>query len=403
MVLKKFRKILKEYELILLKKRASRYNYELIDVNPINYSELFIENYFKTSYNKNALLSYIIYPFTGIINNKHSNLRECYTIAEILNELGYNVDVINWDNTKFLPQKSYDLVIDNHNNLKRLCNYFDKKTLKVFHATNAHWQYQNKIEYTRHYEYFLKKGNVISPSRLLPPGDSAECCDIISMFGNSFTAGTYGKYASKICHLPMSVTITSDEVKHRNYITSKNKFVWLNSHGFLLKGLDVVVDAFIHLPSLELYICTDLSKEPEFYNHIQSVIKKHSNIKYWGWIDTEDFKFNELCNKSTWVISASFSEGGGGSILNCMAKGLIPIISRSTSIELPENTGFYLDLINPNELVSLIKKCIMLSEDELRIRSNNILNFVKLNHTLPSFRKNYKWFLIQAIKTHIKS
>ena len=94
-------------------------------------SEVLIENFFKTNFKKSALISYIVYPFLGKIKTHHSNNRECYTIAEILNELEYNIDIINWDNTTFLPIKSYDLVVDNHNNLERLSDFFIENTKKV--------------------------------------------------------------------------------------------------------------------------------------------------------------------------------------------------------------------------------------------------------------------------------
>src|SRR5688500_4973767 len=101
-VIHKFRTIKTTYELSLLKKRAERAGYEFKRIEPLPVSEILVENYFKTHHKKNALLSYVICPFLGEVENNHSNNKECFTIAEILNEIGYNVDVINWDNTTYL-------------------------------------------------------------------------------------------------------------------------------------------------------------------------------------------------------------------------------------------------------------------------------------------------------------
>ena len=210
MILKKlFHKgwsVLSSIEFRFINKRANHYGYMLQGQLPLKDNEIVIENFFQTSFDKNALLSYIIFPFKGEIQNNHSNHRECYTMAEILKELGYNVDVINWDNITFLPVKKYDLVIDNHNNLERLSTYFNANTKKVFHATNAHWLYQNAIESYRYNEFFLKYGIGIVPPRLMVPGNNAGYADVISMFGNNFTKGTFGIYGSKVDHVPMSVT-----------------------------------------------------------------------------------------------------------------------------------------------------------------------------------------------------
>jgi glycosyltransferase involved in cell wall biosynthesis len=357
-----------------------------------------IENVFKTSHEKNALLSYIIYPFTGPMQNSHSNHRECYTMVEILSELGYNVDVINWNNNAFTPSKKYDLVIDNHNNLERLLPYLDGQAKKIFHATNAHWLSQNSVEYSRAEDYFVKKGIVINPSRLLSPGNSFAFCDAISMFGNDFTESTYGVYAHKVYHLPMSVTTEAEQIPNRYYPSAKKKFLWLNSHGALLKGMDIVIDAFALMPALELHICSNLERDSEFIASVSSQLSAAPNIKMEGWVDINSSAFNNLVTECGWIINTSFSEGGGGSTLNCMAKGLIPVVSRSASITLPGNTGFYIENNNASSLVALLKTISVLPDDVLKEMSFNAYNFIAANHTLENFKKKYKEFLIRILQ-----
>lgn len=397
-IIDKIKNSITNFEFRLLKKRAKYYGYNLVTEIPITNSGKVIENSFKTTHKKNALLSYVISPFLGPIENYHSNNRECYTIAEILKELGYNVDVINWDNSTFLPVKKYDLVIDNHSNLERLSSSFSEHTKKIFHATNAHWLYQNSIEYARYYEFFLKKGVALSPPRLMVAGNSAEYCDAISMFGNEFTKNTYGEYGSKVHHLPMSVTSSLEIIKERNYSLAKKNFVWLNSHGGLLKGLDIVIDAFSMLPQLDLYICGDLEREYKFKETISLQLSKAPNIKIAGWVDIEGDEFEKIAATCAWVISTSFSEGGGGSTLNCMAKGLIPIVSRTSSLTLPEKTGFYLEKNDPVELSDLISKIIMLPGEALQEMSSNAANFIASNHSIQNFKNSYKEFLIKVLK-----
>lgn len=385
------------FEFQLLKRRANRYGYNLVTQKPLPDSEEIIENYFGTEHTKNALLSYIIYPFKGEIQNNHSNHRECFTIAEILKELRYNVDVINWDNTTFLPAKKYDVVIDNHNNLERLSTFFTESTIKIYHATNAHWLYQNSIEYDRYKEFFIQTGIAILPPRFMAPGNSAAYCDVISMFGNDFTKSTYGKYADKVHQLPMTVTTEAEIIRERNYTTGKKKFVWLNSHGALLKGLDIVIDSFSTMPELELYICGDLEKDSSFINAIKQKLSAAPNIKTEGWVDINSEGFKKLATDCAWVINASFSEGGGGSTLNCMAKGLIPILSQTSSITLPAKTGFYIENNSAVAVVDLLKTVSELPDDELEEMSLNAFNFIVTNHSLQNFKSKYKDFLIWVI------
>ena len=356
-----------------------------------------IDNFFKTYHQKNALVSYIIYPFLGEIENNHSNNRECYSIVEILNEMGYNVDIINWNDTSFLPVKNYDLVIDNHNNLERLASYFSANTFKIFHATNAHWLYQNQVEYKRCYEFFLNTGVTIQPSRLITAGNSANYADAISMFGNEFTKSTYGEYGNKVHHLPMSVTNIPEILSERDYAGATNNFLWLNSHGALLKGLDIAIDAFKMLPHLRLHICMDLEKDSAFLNYVKAHLPEKSNINFMGWVDTDGAAFRELATNCAWVIGTSFSEGGGGSTLNCMGKGLIPVVTRSSSLTLPDNTGFYLEQNDAAALAGLISELVALPAAQLKERSNNAYHFVASNHTIANFKDKYKAFLTTVL------
>jgi len=388
---------LKSTELLLLRSRASMYNYNLELRKTVKDIEVVYENFFKTEFKKNALLSYIIYPFNGEIQTNHSNHSECFAIAEILNELGYNIDVINWNNTTFLPNKKYDLVIDNHNNLERLKDYFNGDTRKIFHATNAHWLYQNSVEYARYNEFFIQTGIAILPPRLTVPGNSAAYCDVISMFGNDFTKSTYGKYGRKVHQLPMSVTTEPEIIKERYYASAKKKFIWLNSHGALLKGLDIVIDAFSMMPELELYICGNVERDSSFINAISQQLSAAPNIKMEGWVDINSERFKKIATDCAWVINASFSEGGGGSTLNAMAKGLIPVISKSSSITLPAKTGFYIENNNAAAVVDLLRTLSELPDDALKERSLNAVDFIATNHTLENFKIKYKEFLIKVL------
>jgi glycosyltransferase involved in cell wall biosynthesis len=290
-----------------------------------------------------------------------------------------------------LPIKKYNVIIDNHNNLERLSPYFDDTIIKIYHATNAHWLYQNSVEYARSHQFFLKTGMSISPLRQISPGNSALFCNAISFFGNEFTQSTFGRFASKGVQLPMSVTTNPEIILGRDYGKAKSKFIWLNSHGALLKGLDVVIDAFRRLPHLELHICCNIQHDAVFFDAMN--LQACSNIFLEGWVDIHSDKFLTLAENCAWIICTSFSEGGGGSTLNCMGKGLIPVLSRASSISLPKNTGFYLEENNSETLFSLLNEISMLEEVDLEMMSQASYRFIMANHTVQNFKLNYKKFL----------
>jgi len=398
-VIKKIRLKISSLEFRLLKLRANRYGYTLKGYQPPADNEVIFENLFKTSFSKNALLSYIVEPFKASIRNYHSNHAECYLMADILKELEYNVDVINWDNNTYWPDKTYDLVLDNHNNLKRLAPLLPAHTIKIFHATNTYWLYQNSVEYQGCLNFFKKKGALIAPTRLRPEGDSIAFADKVSMFGNEFTAATYGVFEKKIVQLPMSVTIDVPIGYTKDFGAAKTRFLWLNSHGAILKGLDVVIQVFAGRPDLDLFICCDLNRDQPFFKAVEPLLAQAPNIHVEGWVDTNSDHFKKLVAQCCWVISTSRSEGGGGSILNCMSQGLIPVISKSCSITLPEGIGYYIDNSGDTDaIICCLRNLTILENDVLNRMSQKSIEFINENHTRTNFRDKYRKFLADAIQ-----
>ena len=96
---------------------------------------------------KKALVSYLVNPvideLSGVQTSLFSNNGAGRTIPKLLNELGYTVDVINWDDTRPITGK-YDLVIfhggKNFDQIKKLKTNNNKL---VYYSTGSYWRYHN--------------------------------------------------------------------------------------------------------------------------------------------------------------------------------------------------------------------------------------------------------------------
>ena len=74
-------------------------------------NDLLLENVFKKNYPKKVLLSYITSPFVKGIDKKHSASLECYTAAQIFDQLGFCVDVVSYMTQRTnIADKKYDVV-----------------------------------------------------------------------------------------------------------------------------------------------------------------------------------------------------------------------------------------------------------------------------------------------------
>lgn len=343
---------------------------------------------------KYVLLSYITHPFriptTSPRFSQHSNLWECKEIANIWLKYGYNVDVIDYNNNRFIPNHPYDIFIDIHSNMERLSPYLHKSK-KILHITGAHWEFQNNAEIKRIEGVKNRKGVILMPVRQVLPSTGIEHADCGTILGNKFTQDTF-EYAKKpLFPIPLS-TIVQYPFYDKDYDKIRNNYLWLGSSGMVHKGLDLVLEAFSQLPEYNLIICGPVNKEKDFEKAYYDELYNLPNVKVVGFIDITSSKFVEIITNTIGLIYPSCSEGQAGSVITCMHAGLIPIISYESGV----NTGDFGYTLSENTIEVIIKTIITLSQkstDELQKMSFNSWSYARENHTRESFSKKYEEFV----------
>ena len=68
-------------------------------------------NHFNSNYPRKALVSAVQRPFIKPLNFKHNNQIEAVEIAQVVHELGYQVDVVNFSSTLDIDYTKYDLLV----------------------------------------------------------------------------------------------------------------------------------------------------------------------------------------------------------------------------------------------------------------------------------------------------
>lgn len=371
-------------------------NFVVTPKPPIQQNTLVIENYFKTNFNRNALIAYVVNPFITNNFNFHTNQAECLKIAELLKQNAYNVDVINWDNKTYIPNKKYALVIDNHDTIERLYQYFDG-TIKIFHISSCHWLFQNTRELERLNAIKDKRNVVLKPTRLLSPSKSPELCDVATCLGNEFTASTYA-FANKPIHfVPVTSTVYFDQLPKHDFQKVRNNFLWFGSKGFALKGLDIVIETFAQLPHLQLTICAPLHTEPEFCEVYKQELFHTPNIHTVGWVEIPSDTFNSIIENHAAVVSLSFSEGGGASVITCMHGGLIPIVSISNSVDV-HDFGLWTREISIASLSDMLNRYQALSYQALEQMSHKAYQYAASHHNMDTFSRHMNEIIVSLGK-----
>jgi len=340
-----------------------------------------------------VLLSYIDSPFkhgTNLQRHRgHTNAYECVEIANSYLELGYSVEIIDYNNKNYIPSKDTEVAIDIHSNLERWAPLLPKDCIKVLHATGAHWLTGNAAEFTRLRGVYERRGVSLKPYRQMEPSKAIETCDLASIIGNVWTMGTFS-YAKKPLHrVRLSSAYLYDWDRSRNFESSRRSFVWLGSYGMVLKGLDLVLEAFAKMPDYFLTICGRPEKEPDFYNEYKKELLELPNIKHVGWMDLHSQEFNEIRRTHAGVIYPSSYEGCAGSVVHCVHAGLVPILTEETGFDLG-HFGNRVEGGTVDAVCKAVREFATTVPSTIEQKARAAWEFARNEHTQERFSREYR-------------
>jgi hypothetical protein len=351
-----------------------------------------IINYYRTSYTRNALVSYITDPFRNEMNLSHTNSFESMEIGKAINEVGFNVDIADYDYEGRIDYSRYDLIFGFGEPLINSFYKRGKKIVTVYYGTGMQINTQNNNTLNRVKEVFDKKGVWLPGSgRIVNKAWSIQTTlvDAMILLGNEEVTKTYSPYfKGKIYNIPAlyyKVTNYDEIISSKAFNKAKTHFLWFGSSGMIHKGLDLLLEIFSKQEVIHLHICGPLDGEPEFKQTYNNELFKTANIHYHGFISLNSVLFKELLQECAFVILPSCSEGGGASVLNvCGNGGLIPLLSKEASIDTGES-GFVFDKINIESIQFTIDQALQLTEQEIKERSKKCCELISRKHSQTNY------------------
>ena len=353
-----------------------------------------IKNYFQTKYKRNALISYIVVPFKKS-SLSHTNYYEVQSWAKILSELGYNVDIIHYENNKNIDLLKYDLICGFGDVFQY---YFEGKyshAKTIYYGAGMHVCHQNYASLSRVKDVYKKKGIWLGKSARFVEKTwthQTTLVDGIIALGNYVCAESYKKYYDgMVLSLPAPFYKVQDaRLILKNRIHNSNKdFLWFGSFGLVHKGLDLLLDFFSKNQEYTLHICGDIENEKDFIQAYKQELSKTNNIINHGFIDIQGDKFAEILTLCSFVIYPSCSEGGSPSVITAIGNGgLIPVITKETTV----STGFEIMIETLDEvgISNAVKKAKQVKAAELLDLSKKNLDYVLQNHSQEHYQNQLK-------------
>lgn len=381
---KKMKKILKKIIPRIIKKEIIKYLNNRV-----------IINYYGINHNKRALLSYITAPFKKD-SLSHTNFYEAQSWVKILDELGYTVDIIHYENSKKLDLSKYNLICGFGDVFQR---YFEStaniKTKTIYYGTGMHICHQNNATLQRIKDVNKKKNVWLTGSSRFVEKTWTHQTSLVNgiiALGNEVCADSYRKYFDGNVYslpAPFYKTFEAKEIIKRREEESKKHYLWFGSSGLVHKGLDLCLEYFQKNQDIYLHVCGPIENEPDFVATYNKELYETQNIKTYGFVDIQSKEFENILVNCSFVIFPSCSEGGSPSTLTVLGNGgLIPIITKETTI----NTGYeiWIDDFDYENIDIAIQKSKKLTFDEIKKMQYDNQKVVLQNHSQKKYYNELK-------------
>lgn len=240
-----------------------------------------------------------------------------------------------------------------------------------------------------------KNLEVLAPRRLAMDDGSAGMSDCILQIGTANTIETYPEAIQpKIRLIHQSSNLLSNDFRRTGF--KKTKFLWLGSSGSILKGVDLVIEAFLRHPELEIDIVGPVE------NEVKAVYAKQlhnaSNIRFHGYVDVNSHRFMNIVSDTAFLIYPSVTEGFPGAVIAGMKLGLVPLVSKIAAPECIESFGYQLNDISLHSIEQALQWSQNLSENQIKERSDAVVQYSTL-FSIERFGQEFNRFLDDICRT----
>lgn len=335
-----------------------------------------------------ALLCYLTKPFKHQRSHVHPNFTEVIVIANELSRQGWDVDVVNYDSEFPVRYAKYGAIIGFgrvfHRSIGSGC-----AAKRFLYLTGANPCYSNIAEAQRVLSVRERRGVEFKPKRVViePWAAAAVVSDIVACTGNAWTASTYRDSGLSVSTIPVPYVQGdwSRDVRISSRINRK-VFLWFGGFGAVHKGLDLVLEAMNMLgPGYTLHVCGLVDWEPEFLELYRQELCRSRNILYHGCIDIRSTAAKKIFEDSTFAVFPSCSEGGASSVLTCMDTGLIPIVTKQSSVDIVD-FGIEIRDLTPDDVAESMRIAGALSDKEVAKRASRASEYVRSAHSVDKYR-----------------
>jgi glycosyltransferase involved in cell wall biosynthesis len=323
--------------------------------------------------------------------NWHQNYRQSCDIAHLLAQRGYRVDVVQYNDDRFVPADRYDLVVAHPGVVSKKLQKIPKTGFRLCLRTGRHADFVDRVIAERHFMLRQRRGRAPVWTGLAETDEVYAGYDSIVCFdGNGTTAKTFVETGLSVYSFRNYATPVL-EVVEKDYQKARFGFVYMAGQLHVSKGLDWLIEAFAERPDLHLYIC---GKIPPELKKMYVAELSQPNLHYMGFVQLNSDKFQKICKEAAWYISPSTTDGCQGTALDAMASGLIPILSDACGVDTC-GEGLRMNPCTPDTLRIALEHAALMDVGELQQQSELSRNVVEHRYRPKHFLEDWIHILDQ--------
>lgn len=359
--------------------------------------------YLRGSAKGRALLSYRTQPVADLLAStealQFSNDGAIQAIVQVLNELGYVVDVIDWDDERPHLNQQYDVLILHGGINYEYVKSFRKPNGKlIYYSSGSYWKYHNEQEVVRFRAFEERHGIKLTYDRHIGASEEPvnQAAHLIISLGNAQTASTYSAF-KHIAHLQAaSVPETRDiPIDSKDYAIARKHFLFMAGPGNIHKGLDRALDYFQSHTGLHLHIMTKF--DDEFEEYYRAALHSLPNIHSYGYVPFRSPEFYDIIDRCAYSLLFSCSEGSPGSVIESMEQGLIPVITKTSHLDIG-SAGYVIDDVEDETISKMIEQAAGHSPKKVHSLARTSRNLITKKHRPEHFRRELKNILLHELQ-----
>lgn len=303
---------------------------------------------------KRAAICYLTSPFTSGFARPLPNEVNIRNIVGIFLELGYVVDVYDHDH-HLDPSKTYDVIFGLGQTFESASRHPQHRgALKLLYLAEMPPQHSQRVENER-YAHLSSKGMRLKASNKRCQSfysvRQMEMSDAIIAIGSEAQRSVISSCVSvDATMLQPSILTGKLPALHEGNRRSPTDYCWIGSSGALVKGIDLLIEAFVMEPSRTLHLFGLSDVDKVFLASVRS-----PNIVDHGFHSVDSDHFAKVVSKCAYVISSSFSEGSSTGIITGMGMGCIPVVSPYCGTEFIDGQGVVIERMSAQAVLSAMK------------------------------------------------